>query len=476
MKSLKPLINIRPNYQLNNVFNTTINMNILQSVKHYSNYTKSIFTKDLKPSLYLKHISKFNFCKYVRDKTHINVGTIGHIDHGKTTLTSAITKYLNEKGAAKYIEYGLIDRAPEEKKRGITINSTTVEYFTDKRHYAHIDCPGHIDYIKNMITGAAHMDGGILVVSAADGVMPQTKEHILLCRQIGVKSIIVFLNKCDLSEDPELNELVEMEVKELLEKYQYDPSKVSFIRGSALSMINNEKPEIGKESIAKLLDAMDTNIDEPERPVEKPFLLAVDSSYNIEGRGCVITGTIETGKIKLGDDVELVGYKRKPTLTVVTGVEMFKKQMDYGQAGDNVGLLLRGVMKEDVRRGMYLTKPGLCTVHRNCTAEIYVLKEEEGGRKLPFFSKYKPQCFIRTSDVAAAVQLPEGVEMAKGGDNLKITMKLEFPMPIKVGERFAFREGGRTVAAGVISEILPDTKEDYKEEEIRMAKKKKGKK
>ena len=320
------------------------------------------------------------------------------------------------------------------------------------------------------------MDGGILVVSAADGVMPQTKEHILLCRQIGVNSIIVFLNKCDLSEDPELNELVEMEVKELLEKYKYDPNNVAFIRGSALSMINNEKPEIGRESIGKLLDAMDLKIPEPERALDKPFLLAVDSSYNIEGRGCVITGTIETGKIKIGDDVELVGYKRKATNTVVTGVEMFKKQMDYGQAGDNVGLLLRGVLKEDVRRGMYLTRPGLCTVHRNCTAEIYVLKEEEGGRKLPFFSKYKPQCFIRTSDVAAALKLPEGVEMAKGGDNLKITMKLEFPMPIKVGERFAFREGGKTVAAGVISEILPDTEEDFKEEEIRLAKKKKGKK
>lgn len=420
--------------------------------------------------------SKFNFCKYVRDKSHINVGTIGHIDHGKTTLTSAITKYLNELGGAKYIDYGSIDRAPEEKKRGITINSTTVEYNTDKRHYAHIDCPGHIDYIKNMITGAAHMDGGILVVSAPDGVMPQTKEHILLCKQIGVKSIVVFLNKCDLADDPELNELVEMEIKELLEKYEYDPSKVTFIRGSALSMINNERPDLGKEAIKKLLDAMDNNIPEPERPLDQPFLLAVDSTYNIEGRGCVVTGTIETGQIKLGDDVELVGYQRKSIPTVVTGVEMFKKQLDKGHAGDNVGLLLRGVQKEQVRRGMYLTKSGHCSVHRNCVAEIYVLKPDEGGRKHPFFTKYKPQCFIRTSDVAAAVTLPDGVQMAKGGDNLKVTMKLEFPMPIKKGERFAFREGGKTVAAGVITEILPDTAEDLKEEEIRAAKKKGGKK
>jgi elongation factor Tu len=437
----------------------------------------SLKVNPFKPNLLQKSLNysmKFNFCKYVRDKSHINVGTIGHIDHGKTSLTSAITKYLNEFGGAKYVEYGLIDRAPEERKRGITINSTTVEYTTEKRHYAHIDCPGHIDYIKNMITGAAHMDGGILVVSAPDGVMPQTKEHILLCRQIGVKSIVVFLNKCDLAEDPELNELVEMEVKELLEKYEYDPTKVSFIRGSALAMLNNERPDLGKDSIKKLLDAMDNNIPEPVRPVDKPFLLAVDSTHNIEGRGCVVTGTIETGKVKVGDEVELVGYKRKSTMTVVTGVEMFKKQLEYGQAGDNVGLLLRGVLKEDVKRGMYLTRNGLCTVHRNCVAEIYVLKEEEGGRRLPFFSKYKPQCYIRTSDVAAAIQLPEGVEMAKGGDNLKITMKLEFPMPIKKGERFAFREGGKTVAAGVIVDILPDTEADFKEEEMRQAKKKGG--
>jgi len=422
----------------------------------------------------LLSFSKFGFCKYVRDKTHINVGTIGHIDHGKTSLTSAITKYLSEAGKAKYTDYASIDKAPEEKKRGITINSTTVEYSTDKRHYAHIDCPGHIDYIKNMITGAAHMDGGILVVSAVDGVMPQSKEHILLCRQIGVKSIVVFLNKCDLCEDPELQELVEMEIKELLQKYEYDPNKTAFIRGSALSMLNNERPDIGKDSIKKLLDAMDSSIPEPERDVDKPFLLSVDSAINIEGRGCVVTGTIESGKAKLGDEVELIGYKRKTMPSVVTGVEMFRKQMEFGQAGDNVGILLRGIDKADVKRGMYLTKPGLRTVHRNCKADIYVLKEEEGGRRVPFFSKYKPQCYIRTADCAATIQLPEKVEMAKGGDNVKISMKFEFPMPINKGERFAFREGGKTVAAGVITEILPDTEADFKEEEMRLAKKKKG--
>lgn len=434
--------------------------------------TSSLRLLTLKSKVY--SFNAFPFCKYVRDRAHINVGTIGHIDHGKTTLTSAITKYLQEKGKAKYLEYGSIDKAPEEKKRGITINSTTVEYSTDKRHYAHIDCPGHIDYIKNMITGAAHMDGGILVVSAADGVMPQTKEHILLCRQIGVKSIIVFLNKCDLSEDPELNELVEMEVKELLAKYEYDPTKTTFIRGSAISMINGERPDLGKASIEKLLNAMDNDIPEPERQVDKAFLLSVDSTINIKGRGCVVTGTVETGKVKIGDEVELVGYQRKPIRTVVTGIETFKQQLDYGQAGDNVGILLRSVLKEDVRRGMYLTKPGLCTVHRNCIGEIYVLKEEEGGRKLPFFSKYKPQLYIRTSDVAAALTLPQGIEMAKGGDNLKINMKLEFPMPISKGEKFAFREGGKTIAAGVITEILPDTEQDIKEDEERAAKKKKG--
>jgi elongation factor Tu len=325
-----------------------------------------------------------------------------------------------------------------------------------------------------MITGAAHMDGGILVVSATDGVMPQSKEHILLCRQIGVKSIVVFLNKCDLNEDQDLQELVEMEVTELLDKYEYDAENTVFIRGSALSYINDERPELGRDAIAKLMDALDTEVAEPERDIDRPFLLSIDSSLNIGGRGCVVTGTIETGKLKLGDELEMVGFKRKPTFTTCTGIEMFRKQMDYGQAGDNVGILLRGVDKEDVRRGMYLTKPGLRDVCRNVEVDVYVLKEEEGGRKLPFFTKYKPQCFMRTADVAAAITLPEGVDMAKGGDNLKFTIKLEFPMPVKVGERFALREGGRTIAAGLFTKILPDTAADLKEEEERAAKKKRG--
>lgn len=318
------------------------------------------------------------------------------------------------------------------------------------------------------------MDGGILVVSATDGVMPQSKEHILLCRQIGVKSIVVFLNKCDLNEDPDLQELVEMEVTELLDKYEYDAENTVFIRGSALSFINDERPELGRDAMQKLMDALDTQIAEPERSIDKPFLLSIDSAINIGGRGCVVTGTIETGKIKLGDELEMVGFKRKSTHTTCTGIEMFKKQMDFGQAGDNVGILLRGVDKSDVRRGMYLTQPGLRDVYRNVEVEVYVLKEEEGGRKLPFFTKYKPQCFMRTADVASAITLPEGVEMAKGGDNLKFNMKMEFPMPIKIGERFALREGGRTICAGIFTKVLPDTAADLKEEEERAAKKKKG--
>jgi elongation factor Tu len=368
----------------------------------------------------------------------------------------------------------MIDKAPEEKKRGITINATTVEYQTEKRHYAHIDCPGHIDYVKNMITGAAKMDGGILVVSAVDGVMPQTREHILLCRQIGVSTIIVFLNKCDLVKDPELNELVEMEVKELLAKYKYDPETTTFIRGSALCAVQGIEPELGIKAVETLLDTMDEKIPEPVRDIDKPFLLAIDSIFNIEGRGCVVTGTVETGKCKVGDDIEIVGYRRKGLRTTITGVEMFKKSLDFAQSGDTVGLLLRGVLKNDVQRGQYVTKPNLCTVHRNCTAEVYILTEAEGGRKTPFFTNYKPQCFIRTADFAVKITLPENIKMAAPGDNLKMTMKTEFPMPLKKGERFALREGGKTVAAGVIGDILPDTAEDLKEEEERAAKKKKG--
>ncbi len=320
------------------------------------------------------------------------------------------------------------------------------------------------------------MDGAILVVSALDGVMPQTREHILLCRQIGVSTIIVFLNKCDEAKDPDLHELVEMEVKEILAKYKYDPEKTEFIRGSALCAVKGIEKEIGETAIEKLVNTMDEKIPEPTRDIDKPFLLSVDSIFQIKGVGCVVTGTVETGKCKTGDEVEIVGYKRKFTRTTITGVETFKKQLDFAQSGDNVGLLLRGIDKNDVQRGQYVVKPGLCTVHRNCIAELYVLNESEGGRKTPFLSKYKPQCYIRTADFAVSITLPENVKMAAPGDNIKVTMKLEYPMPIKKGERFALREGGKTVAAGVFTEILPDTKEDFKEEEERMAKKKKSKK
>lgn len=375
---------------------------------------------------------------------------------------------------ASYLAYESIDKSPEEVKRGITINATTVEYSTEKRHYAHIDCPGHIDYIKNMITGAAKMDGGILVVSAVDGVMPQTREHIMLCRQIGVSTLIVFLNKCDLARDAELHELVELEVKELLDKYKYNADETVFIRGSALCAIQGVEKELGADALDKLLNSMDEKIPEPERDIDKPFLLSVDSIFNIKGRGIVATGTVEMGKCKMGDDVEIVGYQRKSLRSTIIGVEMFRKQLDYAQAGDNCGLLLRGILKDDIRRGQYITKPGLSTVHRNCVGEIYVMTDAEGGRKVPFFSKYKPQCFIRTADFCVTITLPENVKMATPGDNLKIIMKTEFPMPLKIGERFALREGGKTIAAGVISEILPDTPEDLKEEEERAAKKKKG--
>lgn len=327
-----------------------------------------------------------------------------------------------------------------------------------------------------MITGAAKMDGGVLVVSAVDGVMPQTREHILLCRQIGVKTIIIFLNKCDLAKDPELNELVEMEVKELLQKYNYDPETAVFIRGSALSAVNGTDKEIGEDSIEKLLNAMDEKIPEPVRDVDKPFLLSVDAVVNIKGRGTVVTGSVETGKCKMGDECEIVGYQRKAIKSTIIGIEMFHKQLEFAQSGDNCGILLRGVPPEAIRRGMYVIKPGLCGVARNCNAEIYVLKEEEGGRKQPFFSKYRPQCFIRTADFSVSLTLPENVKMAQGGDNVKLMMKCEFPMAIRQGERFALREGGKTIAAGVITEILPDTPEDIKEEEDRAKKKTGGKK
>lgn len=347
------------------------------------------------------------FAKYQRTKPHLNVGTIGHIDHGKTTLTAAITKYLSEKNNSAFKDYNDIDKSPEEKARGITINATTIEYETEGRHYGHVDCPGHADYVKNMITGAARMDGGILVVSAADGAMPQTREHILLCRQVGVKNIIVFLNKCDLVQDEEMHELVEMEVRELLASYDYDGDNVSFIKGSALSALNGTDAEIGTEAIEKLVQAMDAEFVEPERLVDKDFLMSIDSSLNIAGRGVVVTGTVEQGKAKVNDEVHMIGIKRKHSATTITGIETFHKQLDTAEAGDNVGMLLRGVTKDQIKRGMCLAKPGSMSVRKSCEGEIYVLKPDEGGRSKPFFSGYRPQCFIRTADVAVDITLPE---------------------------------------------------------------------
>merc|ERR1719454_1736923 len=410
------------------------------------------------------------FAKYDRSKPHLNVGTIGHIDHGKTTLTAAITKYLSDKGQAQFMDYSSIDKAPEEKARGITINASCIEYETDNRHYGHVDCPGHADYVKNMITGAARMDGGILVVSAVDGAMPQTREHILLCRQVGVKNLVVFLNKIDLVEDEEMHELVEMEVRELLSSYDFDGDNIPFIKGSALHALNNTEPEMGEQAIQQLCDAMDANIDEPVREAKKDFLMSIDSSLNIPGRGCVVTGTIEQGKCKINDDVHMIGIKRKPSGTTITGIESFHKQMDSGEAGDNVGVLLRGITKEQIKRGMCLAKPGSIDIRRNFEGEIYVLKPDEGGRSKPFFTGYRPQCFIRTADTAVDLTLPDGTEMAMPGDNLTLKLKLNYPLPILEGQRFAVREGGRTVAAGVISKLLEDSPEDIQEEEERAAK------
>lgn len=411
---------------------------------------------------------RFNFAKFTREKPHLNVGTIGHIDHGKTTLTSAITKVLSEKGCAQYMEYNSIDRAPEEKKRGITINSTTVEYVTEKRHYGHVDCPGHIDYIKNMITGAAKMEAGILVVSVTDGAMPQTKEHVLLCRQVGVKNIIVFLNKCDLVSDPELHELVEMEVREILSDYDYDGDNAFVIKGSALAAMNGSDPELGEKAILKLLDTMDTQIEIPVHDSKKPFLMAIDSTVTVPGRGCVATGTVEQGKIKVGDEVELVGYSRKFTKTVVTGIETFRKTLDHGEAGDNLGILARSVTKDDLSRGKVICKPGSLSVNRKFKATLYVLKEEEGGRTKPFTNGYRPQAYLRTADMAAEITLLNKKAMAMPGDNLEVEILLAFPIPVFQGQRFALREGGKTVAAGVISSF---EKEDDKDEDFGFKKK-----
>src|SRR5467141_358050 len=389
--------------------------------------------------------------KFERSKPHVNIGTIGHVDHGKTTLTAAITTVLAEKGLATAKAYDQIDNAPEEKARGITINTAHVEYSTEKRHYAHVDCPGHADYVKNMITGAAQMDGAILVVSAADGPMPQTREHILLARQVNVPSIVVFLNKCDLVDDAELLDLVELEVRELLSQYQFPGDQGPVIRGAALKALDGDKKWVDK--IWELLAALDKSIPVPKREVEKPFLMPVEDVFSITGRGTVATGRIERGKVKVGEEVEMVGFGTDKK-TVVTGVEMFRKLLDDGQAGDNVGLLLRGVEKHEVERGMVLAKPGSIKPHTQFEAEVYVLTKEEGGRHTPFFKGYRPQFYFRTTDVTGTVELPAGVEMVMPGDNTKMTIELITPIAMEEQLRFAIREGGRTVGAGVATKIL----------------------
>ncbi|MGC8938068.1 MAG: elongation factor Tu [Thermodesulfovibrio sp.] len=394
--------------------------------------------------------------KFERKKPHVNVGTIGHIDHGKTTLTAAITKYLELKGMAQYRSYDQIDNAPEEKARGITINTAHVEYETEKRHYAHVDCPGHADYIKNMITGAAQMDGSILVVAANDGPMPQTREHILLARQVGVPYIVVFMNKTDMVDDPELLDLVELEVRELLSKYGFPGDEIPVVRGSALKALESSSrdpnaPEY--KPIQELLDALDNYIPEPERPIDKPFLMPIEDVFSISGRGTVVTGRVERGIIKVGDEVEIVGL-RETRKTVATGIEMFRKILDEGRAGDNIGVLLRGIGKDEVERGMVLAKPGSITPHTKFKAEVYVLTKEEGGRHTPFFNGYRPQFYFRTTDVTGVIKLPEGVEMVMPGDNVNLTVELIAPIAMEEGLRFAIREGGRTVGAGVVTEVL----------------------
>ena len=391
--------------------------------------------------------------KFERTKPHVNVGTIGHVDHGKTTLTSAITKYLSTKGLAAVMEFDQIDKAPEEKERGITIATAHVEYQTDKRHYAHVDCPGHADYVKNMITGAAQMDGAILVVSAADGPMPQTREHILLARQVGVPRIVVFLNKVDMVDDPELLDLVELEVRELLSRYEFPGDEIPIVRGSALKAMQGEAGELGYQAIQKLCDAIDAYIPEPQRPLEKPFLMPVEDVFSISGRGTVVTGRVERGIIKTGQEVEIIGL-RDTQKTVVTGVEMFRKILDEGRAGDNVGLLLRGTKREDVERGQVVAIPGSITPHKKFKAEIYVLTKEEGGRHTPFFKGYRPQFYFRTTDVTGVMQLPEAVEMVMPGDNVTVEVELITPIAMEKELRFAVREGGRTVGAGVVTEVV----------------------
>jgi elongation factor Tu len=391
--------------------------------------------------------------KFERTKPHCNVGTIGHVDHGKTSLTAAITKVLAETGGAVYTAYDQIDKAPEERARGITISTAHVEYETKNRHYAHVDCPGHADYVKNMITGAAQMDGAILVVSAADGPMPQTREHILLARQVGVPAIVVFLNKVDMVDDPELLDLVELEVRELLSSYKFPGDKIPIVRGSALCALEGKKPELGHDAILKLMEAVDAYIPQPKRDVDKPFLMPVEDVFSISGRGTVATGRVERGIIKVGEEVEIVGLK-PTTKTVVTGVEMFRKLLDQGEAGDNIGALLRGVQREDIERGQVLAAPGSITPHTNFKAEAYILTKEEGGRHTPFFTNYRPQFYFRTTDVTGTVKLPDGTEMVMPGDNISMEVELIAPIAMDEGLRFAIREGGHTVGAGVVAKII----------------------
>ena len=391
--------------------------------------------------------------KFLRNKTHVNIGTIGHVDHGKTTLTAAITKVLAGKGQAEYKAFDQIDNAPEERERGITIATAHVEYETDKRHYAHVDCPGHADYVKNMITGAAQMDGAILVVSAADGPMPQTREHILLARQVGVPYMVVYLNKADMVDDEELLELVELEVRELLSSYDFPGDDTPIIKGSALKALEGEKSFLGEESIERLMDAVDAYIPDPERAIDRPFLMPVEDVFSISGRGTVATGRVERGIVKVGEEVEVVGIKNTIN-TTVTGVEMFRKLLDEGRAGDNIGALLRGVKREDIERGQVLAKPGSITPHTKFKAEAYILTKEEGGRHTPFFNGYRPQFYFRTTDVTGVAELPAGIEMVMPGDNVAMTIKLITPIAMDDGLRFAIREGGRTVGAGVVASII----------------------
>ena len=389
--------------------------------------------------------------KYDRSKPHVNIGTIGHVDHGKTTLTAAITNVLSKKGYADFVDYANIDKAPEERERGITINTSHVEYQTDKRHYAHVDCPGHADYVKNMITGAAQMDGAILVIAATDGPMAQTREHILLSRQVGVPRMVVFMNKCDMVDDEEMLELVEMEIRDLLNEYGFDGDNTPIIRGSALKALEGDAAY--EEKIIELMDAVDEWIETPIRDTDKPFLMPIEDVFTITGRGTVVTGRVERGQLKLNDEVEIVGLK--PTKkTVVTGIEMFRKQLDYAESGDNAGVLLRGIAREEVERGQVLAKPGSVTPHTKFKAQVYVLSKEEGGRHTPFFSNYRPQFYFRTTDVTGVIELPEGVEMVMPGDNVEMTVELIAPIAIENGTKFSIREGGRTVGSGNISEVI----------------------